>query len=487
MASIQTAINDLRQVVGDAGILTDRDELLVYECDGLSVARGRPSAVVFPTSTEQVVACVRVLAKHNLPMVPRGSGTGLTGGSVAFVQDVLISTARMTRIESIDLENRMAVVQAGVLNTALSDAVARAAAAARADSGTTLAPGGLHFSPAPSSQHASTIGGNAATNAGGVNTLKYGVTSSHILGMEMVLPDGEILTTRAGALRDGIGPDLPGLLCGSEGTLGIITRLWCRLSPRPQHFRTVYAVFSSTPSACQAVSDVIAAGIVPAAMEMMDGQMIRVVEQAFGYGFPDEAQALLLIEIDGVEHLLDDELNEIVAICERNGAQEVRHCSDPVRREELWQVRRRTFGAIGRLHTAYFTQDACVPRSKLAEVVAHIVEMGKQADLTINNVFHAGDGNIHPIFFFDDDDPDQITHAMRVSEKVLEYCVAMGGTISGEHGIGVEKIALMPVMFNPATIDTFQRIKNAFDPRHRINDGKLVPSDTLRIELLTHH
>ncbi len=469
------AIHELRRILGDQGILTDRDELLVYECDGFSVARGIPLAVLLPTDTAQAAACVKVLGRHSLPIVPRGSGTGLAGGGVSFDRGVVISTVRMTRIESIDLDGRVAVVQAGVLNTALSEAVARLCI----EQGR----GVLHFSPDPSSQRASTIGGNAATNAGGINTLKHGVTSNHILGVEMVLADGRVVRS-GGELYDGFGPDLPGLLCGSEGTLGLITRVWCRLTPRPEHFRTVYGVFSSTYDACKTVTDVIATGIVPTSMEMMDGRMIRVVEEAFHYGFPTDAQALLLIEIDGVEQVLDEQLEQVMTIARRNHARDIRHCSDPRKRAELWSARKRAFGAIGRLHAAYFTQDACVPRSLLPEAVEKIVAIGQEHGLQINNVFHAGDGNVHPIFFFDEDDPKQVQQAMRAAEAVLSYCVDIGGTITGEHGVGVEKIHMMARMFNAATLDTFLKIKRAVDPHALQNEGKLIPSDRLEVRLL---
>lgn len=479
MPSLAQALQELRRIVGDTAVLSDPDELLAYEADGFYVARGVPSAVVFPTDTDQVSACVKTLRRHGIAMVPRGSGTGLAGGCVAFCGEVLISTVRMTRIESIDLANRVAVVQAGVLNLALSEAVAPP------EDWKAIPPGANYrFSPDPSSQHAATIGGNAATNAGGVNTLKHGVTTNHVLGMELVLPDGEILRTRCAPLYDGIGPDLPGLLCGSEGTLGIITRLWCRLVPRPVSFRTVYGVFHSTVAACQAVSDVIASGIVPTSMEMMDGAMIKVVEDAFHYGFPTDAQALLLIEIDGIEAALDQQLATVVECCRSNGARNVEHCSDAHRRTQLWSARKRAFGAIGRLHVAYFTQDACVPRSLLPQTLAEIQRIGDRHRLRISNVFHAGDGNVHPIFFFDEADPQQVQAAMRAAADILAYCVRIGGTITGEHGVGVEKLHMMPVMFPPSTIAAFQRIKEVFDPDRQLNDGKLIPSDRLEIRLI---
>lgn len=481
MANDDHAIDQLRKIVGNDSVLCDRDELLVYECDGFPIAKGLPNAVVFPSDTQQVAQCVQVLAEHELQMIPRGSGTGLAGGCVAFDGGVIVSTSRMTSIEQIDLENRVAVVQAGVRNLALSEAVA----ALGTPLGDTLANENAHlrFSPDPSSQAAATIGGNAATNAGGINTLKYGVTTHHILGMEFVLPDGTVTTTRTGGLCDGVGADLPALLCGSEGTLGIVTRLWCRLTPTPRHFRTVYAVFDSTQNACETVSDVIATGIVPTSMEMLDGAMIRVVEEAFGYGFPQNAQAMLLIEIDGIDRILDHQLLQIVDLCTANHAQETRQCADAEQRAELWRVRKRAFGAIGRISRSYCTQDACIPRSMLAQAVEQIAAIGRRFELKISNVFHAGDGNVHPILLFDEDDPEQVQRVLAASEAILEYCISIGGTITGEHGVGVEKLHLMAKMFNADTLDTFAKIKHTFDPNGRINEGKLVPSDKLRIEL----
>ncbi len=465
-------LDELQQIVGERGVLSDANELRVYECDGFPVAKGLPSAVVFPTNTDQVAACVKTIARHNMPIIPRGSGTGLAGGCVAFGEGVLISTSRMTKIEKIDLKNRLAVVQAGVRNLALTDAIAAAGG------------GGLHFSPDPSSQRASTIGGNAATNAGGINTLKHGVTTNHILGVEVVMPDGSIVQSRATGLYDGIGPDLPGLLCGSEGTLGIITRLWCRLVPKPKHFRTIYAVFDSTYNCCKTVADVIASGIVPTSMEVMDGAMIRVVEDAFHYGFPLDAQALLLLEIDGVDQVLEEQLAAVTDICRLNKAMDIKQCSDPKRRMELWSARKRAFGAIGRISHSYCTQDACVPRSKLPEAQERINQIGAKHGLKITNVFHAGDGNVHPILLFDEEKPEEVQRVLQASQELLEYCISIGGALTGEHGVGVEKLHLMPKMFNPATLDTFLKIKKTFDPEQRVNDGKLIPSDKLYIELL---
>ena len=469
MAEEHPAIAKLRGVVGPQNILADHDELLVYECDGFPIAKGMPTAVVFPTRTQQVADCVKVLNQYDVQIIPRGSGTGLAGGAVAYGPGVLVTTSRMTKIEKLDLKNRYAVVQAGVRNLALTDALA----------GT-----GSHYSPDPSSQRASTIGGNASTNAGGINTLKHGVTTNHILGLEFVTADGAIATTRVGGVTDGIGPDLPGLLCGSEGTLAILTRVWCRIVPKPKHFRTFYAVYDATADACKTVSDVIAAGIMPTSMEMMDGGMIQAVEMAFHFGFPTTAAALLLLEIDGIDQVLDDQMAQIVAIAQANKGHDIQQCSDPDRRALLWSARKKAFGAIGRISHSYCTQDACVPRSMLPEVMAHVAELGEKHGIRITNVFHAGDGNIHPILLFDEDKPQEVQRTLRLSEEILEYCVSIGGTITGEHGVGVEKLHLMKKMFNADTLDAFLKIKKTFDPDQRINDAKLVPSDRLFVELL---
>lgn len=462
-------VDALVAILGEDGVLWQGDELGVYECDGFPIAKGLPTAVAFPERTEQVAQCVKLAKQHDLPIIPRGSGTGLAGGAVAYGEGLIVSTTRMNRIEEIDIKNRVAVVQPGVRNLSLSDAIAHT---------------GLRFSPDPSSQRASTIGGNFSTNAGGINTLKHGVTTNHILGVEYVLPDGSVFVSRPNGLYDGIGPDVAALLCGSEGTLVIVTRLWCRLVPSPRHFRTVYAIFQTIDDACHSVADVTAAGIVPTSMEMMDGGMIRVVEDAFHFGFPTDANAMLLIEIDGVDEVLDEQMEVIVSCCRANKCVNVEKCADPQKRAELWSARKKAFGAIGRISRSYCTQDACVPRSKLPEVLAGIAKIGEQYNIVIHNVFHAGDGNVHPIMLFDEDNPEEVQRTLRCSEDILEFCIEAGGTITGEHGVGVEKLHLMDKMFNAATLDAFNDIKETLDPDRRINDAKLIPSKKLMIELL---
>ena len=466
-------IADLTRAVGAENILTDPDELMAYECDGFPIAKGVPAAVVFPTSTEQVAGCVRAAGRHGVEIVPRGTGTGLTGAAVAYDRGVIICTSRMRRILSIDIANRVACVEAGVRNVELSEHVARQPGGAR-----------LHFAPDPSSQRASTIGGNTATNAGGLHTLKYGVTTNHVLGMEMVLADGSVLQTRCGALHDGVGPDLPRLICGSEGTLGVITKIWVRLTHNPTTFRTAVAIFESSVDCSRTVAAIIGAGIVPAALEMMDGPMVRCVEEAYHFGFPLDAAALLLIELDGVEATLDEQMDQVVDLCRRNQARDVRRSDDPARRADLWSARKKAFGAVGRISPSYCTQDACIPRSTLPQVLEHVCDVGKKYGLTITNVFHAGDGNIHPIILFDEADPAQVEATIRASYEILEYCIALGGALSGEHGIGVEKLPLMARMFDSQTMSTFQALKGAFDPDQRINAGKKLPSDKIQVELL---
>jgi glycolate oxidase len=361
-----------------------------------------------------------------------------------------------------------------VLNTQLSEAVARLEGGPR-----------FHFAPDPSSQRVSTIGGNAATNAGGIHTLKDFVTSTHIIGMEMVLSDGTILNVGgANGAFEGGPFDLPGLICGSEGTLGLITSLWVRLTPKPSGTRTTVGLFSTTADACKTVSEVIARGMLPAAMEMMDGKMVRVVEDAFHLGIDATAQALVLTELDGINDLLDAELAELVEIHKKHSAISITTSSDAATREKLWKARKGAFAAIGRISHSYCTQDACVPRSALAGVLEEIQRIGKKYGLTIPSAFHAGDGNVHPIFLYDDRDEKDVQKVLHAAEEVLQYCLSVGGTVTGEHGVGVEKIHLMRQQFDVATLSQFSRIKLAFDPQERINAGKLIPSEKVRISLI---
>jgi glycolate oxidase len=506
-------ISDLIAATAADRVVTDAAELFVYESDGFTIAHARPAAVVFVTTTEEVQAVIRTLIKHEAQIVPRGTGTGLAGGCVAFNNGVVVSTVRLNKILHVDLDNRVAHVQAGVRNTSLSDAVAQlpleveAALSAQEPPASTspsfdpvdsMAGQAMatpkkatpvlntyHFAPDPSSQRASSIGGNASTNAGGIHTLKDFVTSNHILGLEMVLANGEVIKVGGhnGAYEG--GPfDLPGLICGHEGTFGIICSLWVRLVPKATSFRTIIAFYSTTADACNAVSEIIAAGHLPAAMEMMDGSMIQIVEDAFHFGFSRQAQAMVLIELDGIESLLDGQLKEVCAICDSHHPISGQTSADPARRAALWKARKSAFGAIGRISHSYCTQDACVPRSMLAQVLQRIDEIGKEHGLAITNVFHAGDGNVHPIFMYDDRDELQVQNTLIAAERVLKYCIDVGGTVTGEHGVGVEKLHIMPYQFDRATMEQFLRVKEAFDPDERINAGKLMPSEKVKISLL---
>jgi glycolate oxidase len=474
MTDSPTLIRELRKIVSESNVVSDPAELLVYESDGFTIAHARPAAVVFPETTAQVVEIVKLLASRDVQIIPRGSGTGLAGGCVGFANGVIVSTSRMNRIFKIDITNRAAHVQAGVRNTQLSDAV-------------NALPGGagLHFAPDPSSQRASTIGGNAATNAGGIHTLKDFVSANHIFGIEMVLADGTILRTGGENGCCERGPiDLVGLICGSEGTLGIVTSLWVRLAPKPFAYRSIVGTFASSTDASATVAQIIASGMLPAAIEMLDGQMVRVVEQAFSIGLPKNTEAMLLTEIDGIDDLLDDQAEQIVQMHRDNRAITVESSGDPSRREYLWKVRKQAFGAIGRISHSYCTQDACVPRSRLVEVLQRIDEIGREHGLRITNVFHAGDGNVHPIFLYDDRDESQVQNTLQAAQKVLQFCVDVGGTITGEHGVGVEKIHLMSYLFDETTMNAFSQVKRAFDPGERINAGKLIPSEKVNVRLL---
>lgn len=472
-ARASAAISRISSFLRPDQVLTDPTARYTYESDGFTIAKSTPAAVVFPESTEQVSKIVAILAELDVQIVPRGTGTGLTGGCVAFDDGVIVSTVRMNKVLKIDLENRVAHVQAGVRNTQLSDEVAKL-------------PGGsgYHFAPDPSSQRAATIGGNAATNAGGIHTLKDYVSSNHVLGVEMVLPDGKVVTLGGTNGRYESPIDLTALVCGSEGTLGIVSSLWVRLTPKRTSFRTIVGTFPTRSDACNVVSDVIAAGQLPAAMEMMDGRMIQIVEDTFHLGLPRDAQALILCEIDGIPEILDVELATLVAIYKKNHAVTIETSSDPATRTKLWKARKGAFGAIGKISPSYCTQDACVPRSMLAQVLEKVDEIGREHGLTINNVFHAGDGNVHPIFLYDDRNEEQVQNTLIAAEKILEYCIDIGGTLTGEHGVGVEKLHLMPYLFDGHTMRRFADIKAAFDPGERVNAGKLIPSEKVKVDLL---
>jgi glycolate oxidase len=450
----------LRSIVGNENVLAARSEMLVYECDGFTIEKNSPDVVVFPRTAADVAEIVRICNQYRVPVVPRGAGTSLAGGSLPVGGGVMLVLTRMKEILEINLRDRYAVVQPGVVNVWLTNAL----------KGT-----GFHYAPDPSSQGACTIGGNVATNSGGPHTLKYGVTVNHVLGVEAVLADGRIVQF-GGPTEDPVGLDLVGALVGSEGTLAIVTKVWVRLTRNPQGYRTLLGIFESCDAATSAISEIIAAGIVPAALEMMDQGILVALEEAFHFGFPLDAEAILLIEVDGLEAGLDAQKASIVELCRRCGAREVREASDAAQRQKLWKARKQAFGAIGRLSPSYCTQDGVVPRTQLPHILRKITAIGQRYDLRIVNVFHAGDGNIHPILLFDERDAAQVQRVLAASNEILAECLACGGSVTGEHGIGVEKIEFMQQMFTPDDLAAMRNLRDAFNPLGNLSPQKMLPT-----------
>jgi glycolate oxidase len=461
----------LRAIAGDDAVIARPTELRVYECDGYTLEKSAPEVVVLPRSTEQVAAVVALLHREGIAFVPRGAGTGLSGGCLPVNAPVMIGTSRMTRILAIDLANRRAVVEAGVVNLSVTNAVKQH---------------GLLYAPDPSSQMACTIGGNVAENSGGPHTLKYGVTTNHVLGVELVLPSGDVVELGS-AVEDIPGYDLTGLVVGAEGTFGIVTKATLRLVRQPEAWKTLLAIFESVDDASASVSGIIAAGIIPAALEMMDQLIVGAVEAAFHFGFPTDAGAVLIIELDGLAAGLDRQAQRVAAICRTNHARDVQLAQDEAERAALWKSRKRAFGAVGRLAPNYCTQDGVVPRSKVPDILRRITEIGQRYRLRIGNVFHAGDGNIHPIILFDERDADQVRRVLDAGREILEACVALGGSVTGEHGIGVEKIAQMPLLFTPEDLLVMSQLRRVFDPQQRCNPGKIFPTPGACVETTRPH
>ena len=453
---------ELRAIVGDDGVVSQPDELLVYECDAYTLEKNLPTAVILPRTTAEVAAVVKWCAAQNLPIIPRGAGTSLSGSVLAVGGGVMIALTRMNKVLSVDYRNRRALVEAGCVNAWITNAVKSR---------------GLLYAPDPSSQPACTIGGNVATNSGGPHTLKYGVTTNHVLGFEMVMPDGEILwlgtTPEGGEEVDGY--DLRGAVIGSEGMFGVVTRVLVRLIRAPQMHKTMLGIFESVEDASQTVSEIIAAGIIPGAMEMMDQLITQAVEAAYQFGFPLDAGAVLIVELDGLAAGLEKQAERVIGICKKNGAREVRLARTEEERAALWKSRKRAFGAIGRLSPNFLTQDGVVPRSKLPEIMSFIRATSEKYQLRIPNVFHAGDGNIHPLVLYDERDPDQVRRAIAAGHDILEKCVELGGSVSGEHGIGVEKIDFMAKQFSADDLDAMRSLRKVFDPGQRCNPHKMFP------------
>jgi glycolate oxidase len=457
----QAALADrLRSAIGVENVLSARSDLLVFECDGFVIEKNSPDVVVFPRSTADVAAIVRVCNELETPFVPRGAGTSLAGGCLPVGGGVMIVLTRMKAILEINYRDRYAVVEPGVVNAWLSNAVRSA---------------GFHYAPDPSSQGACTIGGNVATNSGGPHTLKYGVTVNHVLGVEAVMSDGSIVQF-GGPAEDSPGLDLVGALVGSEGTLAVVTKVWVRLTPNPAGVRTMLAVFDSVDAATSAISEIIGNGIIPAALEMMDQGILVALEEAFHFGFPLDAEAILLIEVDGLVVGLDAKRDRIVELCQASGAREVRQARDAAERAKLWKARKQAFGAVGRLSPSYCTQDGVVPRTKLPHILRRIREIAVKHDVRVVNVFHAGDGNIHPIVLFDERDKAQTARVLAASHDILEECIAVGGSVTGEHGIGVEKISFMRKLFTDDDLAAMERLRLAFNPTGRLSPGKMLPT-----------
>src|SRR6202045_2432234 len=451
-------IRGLQNILGRSDVLHRPEDLILYEYDG-SVEKGRPGAVVFPSTTHDVSRVVRLAVQHDIPIIGRGAGTGLSGGALARTGGIMIVFARMNRILELDLENQRAVVQPGVVNYELTRAVEHA---------------GLYFAPDPSSWKSCTIGGNVSENAGGPHTLAYGVTTNHVTALELVLPDGHLV--RVGNKQgDALLYDLAGLLVGSEGTLALITEITVKLSRKPEAVKTLLAIFETIDDASETVADITARGITPAACEMLDGWTLRTVEDYIHAGFPLDSAAVLLIEVEGITEGVIAEAAAIDEICRLHRAREVRVARDDKERELLWKGRKNSFGALGRVAAGIYVLDGVIPRSKLPQTLRRIQEIGQQFGFRIGNIFHAGDGNLHPIVLYDPRDAEQFERAMKASAEIIRYCVEVGGSLSGEHGIGMEKNELMPLLFSDVDFALMGRVHDAFNPHSALNPGKIFP------------
>jgi glycolate oxidase len=453
------AKKELIAIVGPKGYLDRPEDLSLYEYDG-SVDKARPEMVIFPRTTEDVSAIVRITAKCGVPIVGRGAGTGLSGGAIPRAGGVTIGFARMNKILEIDLDNERMVVQPGVVNLDISLAVQGM---------------GYFYAPDPSSQRACTIGGNVSENAGGPHTLAYGVTTNHVLGLEFVLPDGTVHST-GGMEPDSPGLDLVGLLTGSEGTMVLVTKVIVRLMKQPEKVKTILAIYNSASDCADTIADITARGITPVAVEMLDGEMLRMVEEATHAGYPMDAAAVLLIELEGLVESVEEQTEQIREVCERCGAREFRVAKSAEERDLLWKGRKNAFGAVGRVSPSYYVQDGVVPRTQIAPTLRYIAEVAKKHNLGISNIFHAGDGNMHPIILFNPHVEGELERAKAAGEDILTYCISVGGSITGEHGVGMEKNELMGKLFGPDSLDYIGRFKTLFDPSGRLNPGKVLPT-----------
>lgn len=457
--ALHELIRALRQIVGEPYVLVEKEDVIVYEQDG-SIFQVMPEIVVLPATVDQVAAVV-VAAKHaDVAIVPRGSGTGLAGGAVPAEGGIILSLARLNRILKIDLANQIAVVEPGVINLDITKAVAK---------------DGFFYAPDPSSQAACSIGGNVANNSGGPHTLAYGVTTNHVLGVEVVFDDGSVRWL-GGEVVDTPGYDLCGVFVGSEGTLGIVTKIIVRLLRAREAVRTLLAIFDRMDDATQTVVDITATGIIPAALEIMDRTAIEAVERGAPVGFPRDAEAVLIVEIEGLTEHAARAIEIAREICQRDGAREVKLATDEADRQRLWKGRKGAFGAMGALAPNYYVQDGVVPRSKLPEMMQRVAAISKQFNLRIANVFHAGDGNLHPNILFDMRSPGELDRVIEAGAATLRACIELGGSITGEHGVGLEKKAYIGLLYSEADLEAMTRVRRAFDPDSRFNPAKLFPT-----------
>jgi glycolate oxidase len=455
-------VDELAAIVDARGLITDAAQRATYECDGLTGHRAEPGVVVLPTDAAQVAEIVAACARHDTPFVARGAGTGLSAGALPHPEGVLIGLNRLRRILSVDPANRRALVEPGVTNLEVSQAVG---------------PHGLYYAPDPSSQVVCSIGGNVAENSGGAHCLKYGFTTNHVLALEVVTPDGETVWLGDGG-ADPPGYDLRGLILGSEGTLAVVTKVWLRLLARPEATRTLVADFASPTEAGRAVSAIVEAGVVPAAVEMMDNLAIQACEAEAAAGFSLDAGAALIVEVDGPATDCDHDIAAVESLCSDAGASHIRHADDPDERARVWRGRKAAFAAMGRLSSRYFVQDGVIPRTKLGECLATIAEMADEAGLRVANVFHAGDGNLHPLVLYGDD-PEEAERGEKLASRIAELCVELGGSLTGEHGVGADKACSMPKMFSETDLEVMARVRRAWDPRGLCNPDKVLPTPRL--------
>ena len=455
-------ITELKRIAGPGGVYADPLELLTYECDALTHLRVVPGAVAVPSSREQVQAIVRLCAREKVPFVPRGHGTGLSGGALPVEDGIVISLARLNRVLKVDIANRRVTVEPGVTNLEITRQVA---------------PHGFYYAPDPSSQQVCSIGGNVAENSGGAHCLKYGFTVHHVLEAEVVLPDGDVAYL-GGQLADTPGPDLLALLIGSEGTLGVVTSVTVGIVRRPETVQTLLAAFDTIDGGGAAVSDIIAAGIIPAAIEMMDALAIEAAEAAVHPNFP-AADTVLIVELDGPVSEVLALFAIVETICRKNGATTIEVARTEEQRARIWRGRKAAFAAMGRVSPNYYVQDGVVPRTRLPEVLNRIRQLERRSGLRIGNVFHAGDGNLHPLICYDEKIPGQAAQAEAVAAEILGYCIEAGGSLTGEHGVGADKACYMPRMFSADDLALMQRVRAAFDPAGICNPGKVLPTPRL--------